>query len=97
MFSGDIKNFTSKEVEMAFKGLNSFIVEEDQNVVDLLVNSGVCSSKREAREFVSSSSITINGDKVTDLEFVLTRDKCIDSKYVVIRRGKKKYFLGTYQ
>ena len=34
LFSGDIKNFTSKEVEMAFKGLDSFVVEEDLNVVD---------------------------------------------------------------
>ena len=97
LFSGDIKNFTAKDVEVAFKGLDSFVVEEDLNVVDLLVNSGVCSSKREAREFVSNSSITINGDKVTDLDFVLTKDKCIDSKYVVIRRGKKRYFIGTYE
>ena len=97
LFSGDIKNFTSKEVETAFKGLDPFTVTEDLNVVDLLVNSGVCSSKREAREFVSNSSITINGDKVTDLEFVLTRDKCIDSKYIVIRRGKKKYYVGIYE
>ena len=97
LFSGDIKNFTGKEVEMAFKGLDPFYIEEDLNVVDLLVNSGVCSSKREAREFISNSSITINGEKVNDLEFVLTRDKCIDSKYIVIRRGKKKYFVGIYK
>ena len=97
LFSGDIKNFTAKDVEVAFKGLDSFVVEEDLNVVDLLVKSGVCSSKREAREFVSNSSITINGEKVTDLDFVLTKDKCIDSKYVVIRRGKKRYFIGTYK
>ena len=97
LFSGDIKNFTSKEVETAFKGIDPFTVHEDLNVVDLLVDSGVCSSKREAREFVSNSSITINGDKVTDLEFVLTRDKCIDSKYIVVRRGKKKYYLGIYE
>ena len=97
LFSGDIKNFTSKDIEVAFKGLDPFIIEEDLNIVDLLVNSGVCSSKREAREFVSNSSITLNGEKVTDLEFVLTKDKCIDSKYVVIRRGKKKYYIGIYQ
>ena len=97
LFSGDIKNFTSKDIEVAFKGLDPFTIKEDTNIVDLLVNSGVCSSKREAREFVSNSSITINGEKVTDLEFVLTKDKCIDSKYVVIRRGKKKYYIGIYE
>ena len=97
LFSGDIKNFTSKDVEIAFKGLDPFVIHEDLNIVDLLVNSGICSSKREAREFVSNSSITVNGEKVTDLEFVLTKDQCIDSKYVVVRRGKKKYFVGIYQ
>ena len=97
LFSGDIKNFTSKDVEVAFKGLDPFVINEDLNIVDLLVNSGICSSKREAREFVSNSSITVNGEKVTDLEFVLTKDQCIDSKYVVVRRGKKRYFVGIYQ
>ena len=97
LFSGDIKSFTSKDIEVAFKGLTPFEIKEDTNIVDLLVNGGICSSKREAREFVSNSSITINGDKITDLEFVVTKDICIDKKYVIIRRGKKKYFIGIYK
>ena len=97
LFSGNIKDFTAKEVEMAFGGLTPFEVSEDLNVVDLLVNGGVCSSKREAREFVNNGSITINGEKVTDLEFVMSKDKCIENKYIVIRRGKKKYYLGVYK
>ena len=96
LFSGDIKSFTSKDVEVAFKGLTPFRINEDLNIVDLLVNGGVCSSKREAREFISNSSIMVNGEKITDLEFVITKDKCIDNKYLVIRRGKKKYFIGEY-
>ena len=97
LFSGDIKSFTSKDVEVAFKGLAPFEISEDTNIVDLLVNGGICSSKREAREFVNNSSITINGDKITDLDYVITKDKCIDSKYIVVRRGKKKYFIGVYK
>ena len=97
LFSGDIKSFTSKDIEVAFKGLTPFEIKEDTNIVDLLVNGGICSSKREAREFVNNSSITINGDKITNLEFVVTKDICIDKKYVIIRRGKKKYFIGIYK
>ncbi|MBR1936872.1 MAG: tyrosine--tRNA ligase [Bacilli bacterium] len=97
LFSGDIKSFTSKDIEVAFKGLKPFTISEDLNIVDLLVNSSVCSSKREAREFVSNGSITLNGEKVTSLDYVLSKDKCIDSKYIVIRRGKKKYFIGIYE
>jgi tyrosyl-tRNA synthetase len=97
LFNGDIKSFTSRDVEVAFKGLDVFTVKEDLNIVDLLVTSGSCSSKREAREFVGNGSITLNGEKVTDLDFVLTKDLCIDNKYIVIRRGKKKYFIGIYE
>lgn len=97
LFNGDIKSFSKKDIEVAFKGLDVFNVETDLNIVDLLVNSGACSSKREAREFVGNGSITLNGEKVTDLDFVLTREKCIDNTYIVIRRGKKKYFIGQYR
>lgn len=97
LFNGDIKSFSKKDIEVAFKGLDVFNVETDLNIVDLLVNSGACSSKREAREFVGNESITLNGEKVTDLDFVLTREKCIDNTYIVIRRGKKKYFIGQYR
>ena len=97
LFNGDIKSFSKKDIEVAFKGLDVFNVETDLNIVDLLVNSGTCSSKREAREFVANGSITLNGEKVTDLDFVLTREKCIENTYIVLRRGKKKYFIGQYR
>ena len=97
LFSGDIKSFTSKEVEDAFKGLEPFEISSDLNIVDLLVESGVCSSKREAREFIGNGSITLNGEKITDLEFTVTKNVCIDSKYLVVRRGKKKYYVGIYK
>lgn len=94
LFSGDIKSFKKKDVEVAFKGLTPFTVSEDMSIVDLLVYGKVCSSKREAREFLGNGSITLNGNKVTDNEFIITKDECIESKYIVIRRGKKKYFVG---
>ena len=97
LFSGDIKSFTSKDIEVAFKGLSPFEINEDINIVDLLVNASICSSKREAREFINNSSITINGDKITDLDFIISKDICIDSKYIIVRRGKKKYFIGVYK
>ena len=59
-------------------------------------DGGVCSSKREAREFLNNGSISINGDKVTDLDLVITKDKCLHDKYLIIRRGKKKYHIAIY-
>ena len=96
LFSGDISSFTEKEIQAAFKGIDPFTITEDKNVIDVLVESGACSSKREAREFLGNGSITINGNKVTDLEYTITKDNCLVSKYIVIRRGKKKYYIGIY-
>ncbi len=96
LFSGDISTFTSVDVEIAFKGLTPYVTEDDKNIVDLLVESSICSSKREAREFLGNGSISVNGEKVQDLDFQVTRDIAIDSKYVVIRRGKKKYYIVKF-
>ena len=96
LFSGDIKDLTSEEIEMAFKGLDKIVIENDMNIVDFLVNTGVCSSKRESREFVNNNSISINGEKINDLEFTINKGIAIDNKYVVVRRGKKKYFIACF-
>jgi len=97
LFSGDIKNLTGKEVEQAFKGLDTYEIDSDVNIVDLLVDAKICSSKREAREFITSNSISINGEKVTDLEFNVSKNVAIEQKYVVVRRGKKKYYIIVFK
>lgn len=95
LFSGNIKGLSAKELEAAFKGIEPFEASE-ANLVDFLVEFGICSSKREAREFIQNGSISINGEKITDLDFQVTKNDSIEQKYVVIRRGKKKYFIGKF-
>lgn len=95
LFSGNIKGLSAKELEAAFKGIEPFEASET-NLVDFLVEFGICSSKREAREFIQNGSISINGEKITDLDFQVTKNDSIEQKYVVIRRGKKKYFIGKF-
>ena len=96
LFSGNIRDLTSEQIEVAFKGVEPFVAKE-ANLVDFLVDFGICSSKREAREFISNGSISVNGDRVTDLDYQVTKNDSIEQKYVVIRRGKKKYFIGKFQ
>ncbi len=96
LFSGNVQNLTSKEIEMVFKGVPTFSLEKEENILDLLVNNGIVASKREGRELISSNSITINGNKVTSQEQVITKDDALDQKYIIVRRGKKKYYLGNF-
>ena len=93
LFSGNVKELTKDELEEAFSNIPSYEIDTDINIIDLLVNAGVCSSKREAREFVSNNSISINGDKVNDLEFIIKKENAIGDNYTIIRKGKKKYFV----
>lgn len=97
LFSGNIKDLTVEEIEMAFSDLTPYEINSDINIVELLVDSGICKSKREAREFIGNGSIALNGEKITDLEFNITKSVAIGHKYAVIRRGKKKYYIIAFK
>ena len=97
LFSGNIENFTENDIKAAFKGIEPFKIDKDMSLVDLLIYGGICSSKREAREFISNGSISVNGKKVIDLDLVISKDISLCSKYIIIRRGKKKYYIGVYE
>ncbi len=95
-FSGDVTSLTKDEIEEVFRGMNKEKLESDIDIVDLLVDKKICSSKREAREFISSGTISVNGRKVESLDEVITKDLAIEEKYIIVKRGKKKYFLLEY-
>ena len=92
LFSGNIKNLTKDEILIGFKGVPTFKFEE-KNLVDLLVDNNICSSKREAREFISNGAITINDEKMLE-DKIITKEMAIDDSIIVLRKGKKKYYLG---
>ena len=94
LFGGDVKNLTKEEIEMGFKDVPSFNIDENVKLIDMLIENNVCSSKREAREFLKAGSITINGDKVYDEEMLITKDIAIEGSILVIKRGKKKNFIA---
>ena len=94
LFSESVTNLTSEEVISSLKGVPSVEVVLGKSIVDTLVESKIVSSKREAREFVSAGAISINNKKVIDLDYVLSVDDTIDGKVLIIKRGKKNYYLG---
>ena len=96
LFDGNIKELNVDEIIECFKDVPSFEIEKEYTLIDLLVEKSICSSRREAREFLSAGSILINGDKVTDENMIISKEIAIDNKLVVIRRGKKKYYLGKF-
>ncbi len=94
LFSGNIKELNGAEIEQGFKDVPSFTnTEAETNLVDLLVAAKISPSKRQAREDIQNGAIYINGDRVTDVGYVLGDSDKIEGKFTIIRRGKKKYYL----
>ena len=61
----------------------------------MLIESKVCQSKREAREFLKAGTITINGNKVSDEAMIIDKRVALYDEIIVLRRGKKKYYIGN--
>ncbi|MEH6941770.1 tyrosine--tRNA ligase [Bacillus sp. JJ722] len=98
LFSGDIKSLTAAEIMQGFKDVPTYQHEEGAEVglVELLVNAKISPSKRQAREDITNGAISINGDKVTDVQYVVSEADRVENQFTIIRRGKKKYTLIQY-
>lgn len=99
LFSGDVKDLTAAEIKQGFKDVPSYehTTDEEIGLVDLLVAAKICPSKRQAREDVANGAVSINGDRVTETDYILSDNDKIENQFTIIRRGKKKYFLVKYQ
>ncbi len=97
LFSDKIWNLSSEEIISSIKDVPRFEVENNTNLIDLLVNEKIVSSKREAREMITGNAISINGKKEINLEKVITKNDAIEGKVLLIKKGKKNYFLGLMQ
>ncbi|PAE24207.1 tyrosine--tRNA ligase [Bacillus sp. 7894-2] len=98
LFSGDIKNLSASEIKQGFKDVPSYEHSEGEElgIVELLVAAKISPSKRQAREDVTNGAVSVNGERVTKLDYTLTDKDKIEGQFTVIRRGKKKYFLIKY-
>ncbi|BBP91599.1 tyrosine--tRNA ligase 1 [Bacillus safensis] len=99
LFKGEIKSLTAEEVKVGFKDVPSMEKSstEELTLVDILVESKLSPSKRQAREDITNGAVSINGERQTDKDYVLSADDRIENQFTVLRRGKKKYFLVTYK
>mgnify|MGYP001622959976 FL=1 len=95
LFSGNIKDLTGEEIEMAFNDLPS-TNGCDCNLVEALIQTKLASSKREAREFITNGAVSVNGEKQTSVDYQINSLVAIDNKYVVLRRGKKQYAIINF-
>nr|WP_017248464.1 tyrosine--tRNA ligase [Brevibacillus sp. HB1.1] len=94
LFTGDIKSLSADEIEQGFKEMPTYeSTLETKNIVDWLVEIGIEPSKRQAREDITKGAISMNGERVSDLELEVTPSLAIGGRFIIIRKGKKNYSL----
>ncbi|MBK0348017.1 tyrosine--tRNA ligase [Aerococcaceae bacterium zg-ZJ1578] len=96
LFSGDIRSLTEKQIETGLSNMpHSQAPKAAANLAVWLVDTGIVKSRREAREFISNGAISLNGEKIIDIDAEVNEQLAIGGKYIVVRRGKKDYHLVT--
>lgn len=97
LFSGNLKELSAAEMKDAFKDVpTTECAKEDKNIIDLLIEANVVTSKRQAREDVTNGAISINGEKVQDVAYVVSAKDRLEDAFTIIRRGKKKYHMVKF-
>ena len=96
LFSGNIQKLSVNDLRIGLKDVPHFDIKVELNLVEFLVNHKIASSKREAREWITAGSITVNGKRITDLDFIVSKENALEQTLTIIRRGKKKYYVGTW-
>lgn len=95
LFSGDVSELSVSDIHQLAGNMKTVeIPAEAQNIVEMLVSAKIEPSKRQAREDVTNGAITINGTRMTDTAEEIDPAAHFEGKYVIVRKGKKKYFLA---
>ena len=90
LFSGDLKLLSGKELKEGFKDVPQVeLSTETSNIIDVLIETGIATSKRQAREDVNNGAIYINGERQQSVDYELSNEDKIDDEFTIIRRGKK--------
>lgn len=95
LFSGDIQDLTADQIASTFREVpSSESPKEERNIVEFLVDvTGIEPSRRQAREDIKNGAIRIKGERIRDVNYIVDEKDSFDSRFIIVRRGKKKYFL----
>lgn len=91
-FKGNIKDLTYDELKQGTSDLVRTKIEDGSPLINTLVTIGACKSNREARDLINGSSISVNGEKVTDISYTLNKQDAFNNELTIIKKGKKFYF-----
>ena len=92
LFSNNFASLKEESLKELFANAK-IEVKESMKLEDLLIFIKAASSKREAREFIKNNAVSVNGEKVNDALKEFNKNDALFDKYLVVKRGKKNYYL----
>ena len=102
LFSGDVRELSEQTLREVFAAVPTSSHDKNQlsveglSLVEILAQTTLCKSKREAREFLQSGSVSVSGRKVGADDKLLLSD-LLHGRLVAIRRGKKSWHLLRFE
>ena len=98
LFSGSLEALTESDFEqLAQDGVPGVTLEKSaSSLIDALVAAKLAKSKSEARGFLQSGSVTVNGNKVDSLEHQFSDAERLFGRFSLLRRGKKNYAMVNW-
>ena len=96
LFTDEIYTLSKDDILGALEGVPTFNLNDGETILDLLINNNICSSRREAREFLTAGAIKVNNKAINDENEIISLDKLIDNSILILKKGKKNYFIGIY-
>jgi tyrosyl-tRNA synthetase len=105
MFRNQLGSLSADDMaQLAQDGLPSSLVQGHQvALLDMLVESGLAVTPKgevtqgQARKLIQSNAVSVNGEKVSDIEMLLTKDTALHGKYLLVQKGKKNHHLVVFE
>ena len=95
-FHGDIMSLSPEEMKAGLADAKKFAAEDGVTLIDVLVGAQVCKSKGEARRLIQQGSVSVNGQKCTEIEKQLYKNDAVNEEFTILKKGKKNYFVITF-
>ncbi len=92
LFRGKLQDLTEEQRHQAVAPMEKTDVARNLPLEDVLVQTGIAKSKREAREWIKGNSIAINGTKVTEPMHIVGDADVYADDCVILKKGKKNQF-----
>lgn len=102
LFGGEIAGLNDAQLSGIFADVASTTMAKDKlsagiSVLDIFADTGVCSSRGEAKKLIKAGGAYINNNRVSDMDFVVNTSSLASESVIVLRSGKKTYHLVKFQ